>query len=548
MIDPDINSKKTTILIDGAYEEEQRIIVLEQDRIVDFNIEDTHNKETRGNIYLGKITRIESSLNAVFVDIGQERSGFLPFSEVHPEYYNIKSSEKEELLKNINMEQGITATEIPGRKKYFIRDVLAVGQVMLVQVSRSSKGNKGNLLTTFVSLLGRFCVLQPHALVPNIGISQKISGNKRATIREIAKECQDLFAGHSVIIRTNSNEASKIEIKKDLEYLLKLWDLIRKQAVQNVAPSMIYEEGDMIVQTLRDLHNNNISEIVISGEEVYKKAQFFMKLLLPQHIDKIKLHQDSIPLFHKFKVEEKIDEIYRPIVHLPSGGTIVISLTEALVAIDVNSGKSKKGRNVAEIAVHTNFEAATEIARQLKLRDLSGVIVIDFIDMPTDLNRTELQQHMTELLKNDKSKITLLPISDFGLMQISRQRIRPSFLENKTSSCVHCLGSGMTQNISLISLRILRQLGFLLSALIKGQAYIFVIRGHTEVVANLINVHRKKIHHIEDLTGCIVHINVDMGMTCVNTFMIDKKDMNDEHIVGKNTTIPMISWKDQWGV
>ncbi len=573
------------MLIDANHPEETRVVVLDGNRLDEFDFESSTKKQIKGNIYLAKVTRVEPSLQAAFVDYGGNRHGFLPFVEIHPDYYRIPvgdrgaaaagqeaapaveedgedalvpleaalpeavevapsapageeeggagEQEAEALVavpaereggalaspaeetapsyeeKEISAEDaesepesalfrseglgaegaGETLASSPqehgngvaeaaesesietiggdeieelGRprpfRQYKIQEVIKRRQVMLVQVTKEERGNKGAALTSYLSLAGRYCVLMPNTARGG-GISRKITSlTDRRRLKEILEEL-DLPEGMGVIVRTAGNERSKAEIKRDYEYLLRLWNEIRDLTLHSTAPALIYEEGNLIKRSIRDLYTRDIGEVWVEGEEGYKTAKAFMKMLMPSHAKRVQPYRDpQIGLFHRYQVESQIDAIHSPVVQLRSGGTVVINQTEALVAIDVNSGRATRERNIEETALKTNLEAAEEIARQLRLRDLAGLIVIDFIDMEEHKNQIAVERRLKEALKSDRARIQVGRISPFGLLELSRQRLRPSLAETSTQPCPYCAGTGNIRSTESAALHVLRSI------------------------------------------------------------------------------------------
>jgi ribonuclease E len=610
------------MLIDATHPEETRVVVLNGNRLEEFDFESSTKKQVKGNIYLAKVTRVEPSLQAAFVDYGNHRHGFLAFSEIHPDYYKVPVGDREpgsvvpnydepstqetqpetdtvslesalpepvpvpaapEISEEDLAEPGATeplvtpgfsrdaedtarageahilespfdaplseeeftqstpppnagieeqpeaipepdtiagsgaaalavldeslvsseqfSAEVPEEdaqaipvstqtsladsesepaevvetlggdeleeaehhrsrtiRHYKIQEVIKRRQIMLVQVAKEERGNKGAALTTYLSLAGRYCVLMPNTARGG-GVSRKITSiTDRRRLKDILEEL-DIPEGMGVIVRTAGAERSKAEIKRDYEYLLRLWNEIRDLTLQSTAPALIYEEGNLIKRSIRDLYTRDIDEVLVEGEEGYRTAKAFMKMLMPSHAKRVQPYRDTqIGLFHRFQVESQIDAIHSPIVQLRSGGYIVINQTEALVAIDVNSGRATRERNIEETAVRTNLEAAEEIARQLRLRDLAGLIVIDFIDMEEHRNQAAVERRLKETLKYDRARIQVGRISAFGLLEMSRQRLRPSLVETSTQPCPHCGGTGTIRSTESTALYVLRSI------------------------------------------------------------------------------------------
>ena len=472
------------MLIDASHPEETRVVIVNGNKLEDFDVEVVSRKQLKGNIYLAKVTRVEPSLQAAFVDYGGNRHGFLAFSEIHPDYYQIPVSDREALMAEDvksaagDNDNGSTETNsfvetlggdgtdevedqrprLSSRRNYRIQEVVKRGQILLIQVVKEERGGKGAALTTYLSLAGRYCVLMPNTAHGG-GISRKISnGVDRKRLKVVINDL-GIPDGIAVIVRTAGSKRSKAEIKRDYEYLLRLWTQIRETTLESIAPCTVHEEGNLIKRSIRDLYTKEIEEVVISGDEGYRMAKDFMKLLIPSHAKRVQPFKDEgISLTQRYQVEDQLSAIHSPEVHMKSGGYIVINPTEALVSIDVNSGKATKERNIEETAYKTNVEAAEEIARQLKLRDLAGLIVIDFIDMEVQRNQTRVERQLKDAMRTDRARIQIGRISPFGLLELSRQRLRPSLLETSSEPCPHCEGTGVRRSTDTTAVHILRML------------------------------------------------------------------------------------------
>ena len=478
------------MLIDAMHPEEMRVVVLNANRLEDFDFETSTKKQLKGNIYLAKVTRVEPSLQAAFVEYGGNRHGFLAFNEIHPDYYHIPIADRRALAEQAAKvaaendepsaadaraaEDEGTATDddpeievvsgddideierhVPLSRRYHIQEVIKRRDIMLVQVVKEERGTKGAALTTYISLAGRYCVLMPNAGRGG-GISRKIvDPEDRKRLRAIATELP-VPESMGVILRTAGMERSKAEIKRDFNYLLGLWESIRELTLKSIAPALIHEEANLIKRSIRDLYTRENEEVLVEGENGYRMAKEFMRTLIPSHAKRVKPYRDRIPLFYRYQVEGQLDAMHSSTVHLKSGGYVVISPTEALVAIDVNSGKATRERNIEETAYKTNLEAAEEIARQLRLRDLSGLIVIDFIDMDDAKNVRTVERRFKESIKNDRARIQMGRISPFGLLELSRQRLRPSLLEASSQVCSNCGGIGHIRSTESTALHVLR--------------------------------------------------------------------------------------------
>ena len=568
------------MLIDASHPEETRVVVLSGNRVEEFDYEATAKRQLKGNIYLAKVTRVEPSLQAAFVDYGGNRHGFLPFSEIHPDYYRIPIADREALiaqearLKAEAMEDeeengednandaaderpdadqeaapagedgdngdgpGENADDEPagnGEKQivetstrvetlggdeaddaarnraqllrhYKIQEVIKRRQVMLVQVSKEERGNKGAALTTYLSLAGRYCVLMPNTARGG-GISRKIANpSDRRRLKKIVSELE-IPEGMAVIVRTAGSQRSKAEIRRDYEYLLRLWNDIREATLQSTAPALIHEEGNLIKRSIRDLYTRDMDDILVEGEEGYKAAKTFMKSLMPSHARKVQLYKDeTIPLLHRYQVENQLDAIQETTVGLKSGGYVVLNQTEALVAIDVNSGKATRERHIEETALKTNMEAAEEVARQLRLRDLAGLIVIDFIDMEENRHNRQVENKLKEAMKSDRARIQLGRISPFGLLEMSRQRLRPSLFESSTRVCPRCAGSGHIRATDTSALHVLRALED--EGIKRGPGEIHIALPST-VGLFLLNQMRRRLAEIEARYNFRVEVTVD---------------------------------------
>jgi len=476
------------MLIDSSHPEETRVVVLDGSRLEEFDVETSTKRQIKGNVYLAKVVRVEPSLQAAFVEYGGNRHGFLAFSEIHPDYYQIPVADREALIAEqeerqravdddddhggvgngadgedvevLGGEETVASAPPPiqanSLRNYKIQEVIKRRQILLVQVVKEERGNKGAALTTYLSLAGRYCVFMPNTARGG-GVSRKISS--QTDRRRLKTILGDLHgpAGGSVILRTAGAERSRAEIKRDFDFLMRQWEQIKATTLQSIAPSLIHEEGNLIKRAMRDIYTRDIEEIIVDGDEGYRAAKDFMKMLTPSHARKVQPYRDqTMPLFHRFQVESQLDAMHSPVAHLKSGGYLVLNQTEALVAIDVNSGKATKERHIEETALKTNLEAADEVARQLRLRDLAGLVVIDFIDMEESRNNAAVERRLKEALKQDRARIQVGRISAFGLMEMSRQRLRPSLMETAFHTCEHCHGTGVVRSIESTAIQMLR--------------------------------------------------------------------------------------------
>ncbi|NKB49565.1 MAG: Rne/Rng family ribonuclease [Alphaproteobacteria bacterium] len=548
------------MLIDAAHAEETRVVVAENTELLEFDYETTTKSQLKGNIYLAKVTRVEPSLQAAFVDFGGNRHGFLAFNEIHPDYYRIPVEDREALIAESaevaedgddadeleidepsseaedgesdedrdgeseavevlgdNAEDDIAELGDAHRKRlrqltrmYKIQEVIKRRQILLVQVVKEERGNKGAALTTYLSLPGRYCVLMPNTSRGG-GISRKVSNPAHRKRMKTIMADLEIPEGMAVIMRTAGVERNKAEVRRDYEYLRRTWDEIREQTLQSSAPAMIYEEGDLVKRSLRDVYNREIEEVIVDGEVAYKAARALMRTMMPSHAKRVKKYADSnIPLFNRYSIEAQLDEIYDPIVHLRSGGYIVINPTEALVAIDVNSGRATRERNVEQTARKTNLEAADEVARQLRLRDLAGLVVIDFIDMDENRNNAAVERRMKEAMKADRARIQIGRISPLGLLELSRQRLRPSIHEASAQVCVRCGGSGYVRSTESTALRVLRAVE---EEGIRARSRAVTVKVPAEVALYILNQKRDMIVDIEARYSFRVFIAVDAELT-----------------------------------
>ncbi|TVV71125.1 Rne/Rng family ribonuclease [Sphingomonas solaris] len=567
------------MLIDARHREETRVAVVKGNRIEEFDFESAERKQLKGNIYLAKVTRVDPSLQAASVDYGGNRHGFLAFSEIHPDYYQIPKEDREALLREEAEhaaeeealrghdhddhddadeggyddhddgedageradydagEQGegesdgeagaaprtrrtsagggddsaveaLRAKRMNLRRRYKIQDVIRRRQVLLVQVVKEERGNKGAALTTYLSLAGRYCVLMPNTSHGG-GISRKISnGADRKRLKSIMAEL-NLPKTMGCIVRTAGLQRSKGKIKRDFDYLARLWDTIRENTLGASAPAEIYGDSDLVKRAIRDIYNKDVEEILIEGVDGFHAARTFMKLLMPGHSKKITPYSDAVPLFQRFGVEEQLSAMYQPLVQLKSGGYLVINPTEALVSIDINSGRSTREHNIEQTALMTNLEAAHEIARQLRLRDMAGLVVIDFIDMENNSNNRKVEKAMKEALRNDRARIQVGRISSFGLFEMSRQRIRTGVLEASTRPCPHCDATGMVRTASSAGVSALRMLE---DEAARGRGSRLCLRASTEAAFYVLNRKRAELAEIEDRYGVLIEILPDGNM------------------------------------
>jgi len=556
------------MLIDARHREETRVAVVTGNRIEEFDFESAEHKQLKGNIYLAKVTRVEPSLQAAFVDYGGNRHGFLAFSEIHPDYYQIPREDRDALLAeeaahaaeeaalraddddddddgeslgdvelverpnhdeeedadaegegengaaasgksrgkgNDQAAEELRRKRMALRRRYKIQDVIKRRQVLLVQVVKEERGNKGAALTTYLSLAGRYCVLMPNTSHGG-GISRKISnGADRKRLKSIIAEMK-LPNTMGCIVRTAGLSRTKTEIRRDFDYLARLWDEIREATLRASAPELIHNDSDLIKRAIRDIYHRDIEEVIVEGEEGYRQAKDFMKLLMPSHARRVKQYADPTSLFQRAGVEEQLAAMYNPVVQLKSGGYLVINPTEALVSIDINSGRSTREHNIEQTATATNLEAAREIARQLRLRDMAGLVVIDFIDMEHNSNIRKVEKAMKEALKDDRARIQVGRISGFGLMEMSRQRLRTGVLEASTRACPHCEGTGLVRTASSAGLSALRMLE---EEAARGRGSIITLRASQEAAFYVLNNKRRELDEIEQRYGVTIVVLPD---------------------------------------
>lgn len=509
------------MLIDAAHPEETRVAVLDGNRVEDFDFEVASKKQLRGNIYLAKVTRVEPSLQAAFIEYGGNRHGFLAFSEIHPDYYAIPHADQEAIKAELAAAEAESEGEEEDEearderrrriltRRYKIQEVIRRRQIMLIQVVKEERGNKGAALTTYLSLAGRYCVLMPNTGRGG-GISRKITqATDRKRLKKIATDLE-VPQGQGLIIRTAGAKRTKTEIKRDYEYLSRAWETIRDDTLKSVAPALIYEESSLVKRAIRDLYDKDVDEIHVEGEGAYKEAKDFVRMLMPSHAKRVQLWKDATPIFAKTGVEKQLESIYSPVVHLKSGGYIVINQTEALVAIDVNSGRATRERNIEQTAFKTNCEAADEAARQMRLRDLAGLIVIDFIDMEEPKNDRVVEKRMKENLRFDRARVQMGKISGFGLLELSRQRRRTGVLEGTSHVCEHCQGTGRVRSVESAALALLRALD---EAGIKQKHHTIEVRTATEVALYLLNEKRDALAAIEEFRHVRVRIMASSEMS-----------------------------------
>jgi ribonuclease E len=599
------------MLVDGTHPEETRIVVTNGNKLEEFDFESQSRRQLRGNIYLAKVTRVEPSLQAAFIEYGGNRHGFLAFSEIHPDYYQIPVADREALMRAeeeddedehdqpesaaaevsqpdsvsepasegaaddtdeqtenapteaaaetdpqsrvsddepeeaSHIEQAPASNEsveslgggsdileesrerrkrAPRRHAYKIQEVIKRRQVMLVQVVKEERGNKGAALTTYLSLAGRYSVLMPNTARGG-GISRKITNAAdRKRLKDIVGDLE-VPQGQGIILRTAGASRTKAEVKRDFEYLQRLWESVRTLTLKSTAPCLVYEEGSLIKRTIRDLYSKEIDELHIAGDDAYREAKDFMRMIMPSHAKNVVLYKDDQPLFSKFNVEGQLDQMFSPQVTLPSGGYLVINPTEALVSIDVNSGRSTKEHNIEDTALQTNLEAAEEVARQLRLRDLAGLIVIDFIDMIENRSNRAVERKLKDALKNDRARIQVGRISHFGLMEMSRQRIRFGVVESSTHKCPTCNGTGLVRSVESVALMVMRNVedhvmkrpGQSINVKVPVDVALYILNGKRGTLATLEIKHGLSITIVADDHVGPQHYVIEKGEPRIST-------------------------------
>ena len=497
------------ILVNATQQEELRVAMVDGQRLYDLDIEVPSKEQKKANIYKGIVTRIEPSLEAAFVNYGVERHGFLPFKEISKSYFK---------------EQNIPAGERPP-----IKNLIKEGQELVVQVEREERGNKGAALTTFISLAGRYLVLMPNN--PRAGgVSRRIEGDDRKEVREALSQVT-IPSGMGAIVRTAGVGRTSEELTWDLEYLLKIWEAIQNAASKQSDPFLIYQESNAMIRALRDHFRNDINEIIIDDKKVYQDAHNFLQQVMPHNLRKLKLYEDHVPLFNRYQVEAQIESAFQREVSLPSGGAIVIDHTEALLSIDINSARATKGSDIEQTALNTNLEAAEEIARQLRLRDLGGLIVVDFIDMLANKNQREVENRLREAVKLDRARIQIGRISRFGLLEMSRQRLRPSLGESSQIVCPRCTGHGTVRTSESLALAILRLLE---EEAMKEKTGKVIAKVPVDVGTFLLNEKRVSLQEIEERHKVDLII-VPQAMLETPNFTVQRVRTDDKEIEGKSS-------------
>jgi ribonuclease E len=509
------------ILINATQPEELRVAMVDGQRLFNFDIETTTRKQTKANIYKGKITRIEPSLEAAFIDYGANRHGFLPLKDISRTYFGVEDTPPVYDENGDEIEQNAPPRQLNPRNSS-IKKLLQEGQEVIVQVDKEERGNKGAALTTFLSLAGRYLVLMPNN--PRAGgVSRRIEGEERAEARE-ALSTLNVPDGMGLILRTAGVGKTSEELSWDLDYLLQLWGAIENSAQERAAPFLIYQESNVIIRAIRDYLQEDLSDILIDNREIYDEACQFMTQIMPSFVDKVKYYEDDVPLFTRYQIESQIETAFQREVKLPSGGSVVFDHTEALLSIDINSARSTKGTDIEETALTTNLEAVDEISRQLRLRDSGGLIVIDFIDMLSNKNQREVESRMREMLKVDRARVQVGRISRFGLLEMSRQRLRPSLGESSHIVCPRCNGSGTIRSVESLALSILRLME---EEAMKEKTAKILSHVPVEVGTYLLNEKRSTILQLEQRQGIQLLIIPSPHIETPNYEV--KRVRNDEH-------------------
>jgi ribonuclease E len=627
------------MIIDATQPEETRVAVLNKDRLESYDFDSAVRKQIKGNIFLAKVTRVEPSLQACFVEYGGNRQGFLAFTEIHPDYYRIPIEDREALLAEEaeweeDEEEGEEASADPARapqpelaeqpdspvagdettpieavvetmpleaertesvsseamdngngeelpvapnmteverdntietaggaaeeedgdtaqrarrfgrlrRRYKVQEVIKRRQIMLVQATKEERGQKGAAMTTYISLPGRYCVLMPNSPRGG-GVSRKITDpNARRKMKELLSELQ-VPDGMSVILRTAGMTRSRPEIKRDLEYLLGLWDEIRRETMKSVAPALIYEEADIFKRSIRDLYNRDTLEVIVSGEIGYSRVRKFMRQMVPAHAKRVTFYRDPlVPVFQRFNIEKQIADIFNPRVELRSGGYIIINPTEALVSIDVNSGRATRERHIDDTALKTNMEAAEEIARQLRLRDLGGLVVIDFIDMDSNRHNAKVERRLRESMAEDRARIEIGRISGFGLLELSRQRLHPSLTETHFEHCPHCAGTGLIRTTESAAVVVIRAIE---AEAVKGRSSSITASVPQAVALYILNHKRDEMLRIEEYFGCRVAVRVDEKLKPNDVELQTEKGIPTPKTKVDQLPVPFVEGDDQ---
>ncbi len=533
------------ILIDAVYPQEIRVVKFAKNgKILNFDYESSAKKLLKGNIYLARITRVEPSLQAAFIEYDDNKQGFLPFAEIHPNYYNIPTADKKKLQEmsgNDNKEKSThkgfsnddSMQDLDRLKKklihsYNIQEVIKKGQIILSQVIKEERGNKGASLSSYITLAGRYSILMPNTVSKTGGVSKKIeSVEDKKRLRNLLKSFE-LAENTNVILRTASYDKKDEEIVRDYQYLVNSWNNIRGLALKAKAPALIYQEADVLKRCLRDVYDNQVTDLIVDGKDAFNKITFLMKIVDPSGVKKIKDHKQKQDIFSSFSINEAIENFYNHIVPLESGGYLVINITEALVSIDVNSGKAIKQRSVEETALTTNLEAGKEVARQLQLRDLSGIIVVDFIDMMLLDNKKKLEKELRDSFVNDKARVQIGRVSNLGLIEISRQRLKPSIIETNMVSCTHCNGLGLVKSFDTLSVDIFREIS---TIILKKKDRVLRVRAQGVMISYLHNYRLENLLAIEKSEKAKIFLVADDRLLDTQFIIESEKKLSDEDVV-----------------
>ncbi len=520
------------IIIDSYHPQETKFLVINgKSRIEDFEYQNINLKPIKGNIYLAKITKIEPALQAAFVEYGNEKKGFLPFDAIHPKYFQIQQEDKERLVEKIkNFSESEEASQYKSLASvklhdYNIQEVLKKDQVMLVQVEKDERANKGATMTTYISLSGRYCVFSPNSLKRGVGISRKIEDpDDKERLKNLATELIHENKNSYLILRTAASFKGNEDVAKDFHYLQRVWGKIKEQVLKSLAPSLIYEEGDAIISGIKAHYGEDIDEIVISGEKAYEKAKKFIDVFISEDSQKVKKHDDLIPILHKYKLNKQLDLLWSNKVPLNSGGHLVINSTEALTVIDVNSGRYTDEYNIEETALNINLEAAREIAKQCKLRGIYGLIAIDFIDLEKEENRREVEKRVKRAFLYDSSRVNIGRISEFGVLEMSRQRKGRSFFEMSSKVCSNCKGEGRVTSWHSSALVALNEIRYYISSHPQKNICVFL---PTDVLIYLINHYKQDISYLESENKITIALYVDDFLRAhENRISVDKNQQS----------------------
>ena len=526
------------IIIDGLYKDDTTVVLYKDGEIKDLRHQNATQNFIKGNIYLAKIEKIEPGLQAAFVNYGKDKAGFLQFSEIHPKYYDGNGFENRQAVSEIKVEQPLDEDNItaikhihkqlvtaPSHKYVPIHNLIKVDQTVLVQIEKDERGTKGASLTTFLSLAGRYCVLLLNSTKTNIVSKLVEDEGERQRLKEIANELCMLQVNTSIMLKPSAAYKTKIEITRDFGYLMRLWKNIQKHVANSTAPLFIHEEGDIIKKSVRDLYDGEVDEIIVSGEEAYKNASAFMKLLMPRYLNKVKYYDKAKPIFIEYGLHEQIKAVYSDIISLPAGGYLVINQVEALTSIDVNSGRAKSEDRIEDTASKINLEAAHEVVNQIKLRNISGLIVVDFIDMFSQEGKDSIEKIVRDGLNSQSSKAIVSKMSEFALLEISRQRIGNSLYECVFHRCRECNGRGRIRSFELTAVAILKAVRNEISLDQEFEDDMVIeVSAKRDVIMEMINDRKQELCEIEAQSNIKINLRIDESAT-LDTFFIERKKL-----------------------